>query len=138
MKVSRREAKSSASRVATVRLPATVHISLTSVTHALSHIEPMGSDITEATGEAASRTTSPTTPSVRPLVKAPTAAAGAAVAAAVVEASAMSTMPVMGVVDAATAKTMPARLNASATAAQRPRRDKRPTWTAMGVDTREQ
>ena len=76
MKVSRREAKRSASRVATVRPPATVHISLTAVTHALSHIELMGSDITEATGEAASRTTSPTTPPVRPLGKAPTAAAG--------------------------------------------------------------
>ena len=137
MKVSRREAQSSASRVVTVRPPATVHISLTSVTHALSHIKLMGSDITEATGEAASRNTSPTPPPVRPLVKAPTAAAGAAVAAAVVEASAMSTMRVMGVVDAATAKTMHARLNASATAAQRPRRDKRATWTAMGVDTRE-
>jgi len=76
MKVSRREAKRSASRVVAVRAPATVHISLTSVTHALSHIELMGSDITEATGEAASRTTSPTTPPVRPLGKAPTAAAG--------------------------------------------------------------
>ena len=137
MKVSRREAKSSASRVVTVRPTATVHISLTSVTHAVSHIELIGGDITEATGEAASRTTSPTTPSVRPLVKAPTAAAGAVVAAAVVEASAMSTMPVMGVVDAATAKTMHARLNASATAAQRPRREKRTTWTATGVDTQE-
>ena len=137
MKVSRREAKSSASRVATVRLPATVHISLTSVTHALSHIEPMGSDITEATGEAASRTTSPTPPPDRPLVKAPTAGTGAAVAAAVVEASTMSTMPVMGVVDAAPANTMHARLNASATAAHRPRRDKRATWTAMDVDTRQ-
>ncbi len=49
----------------------------------------------------------------------------------------MSTMPVMGVVDAATAKTMHARLNASATAAQRPRREKRTTWTATGVDTQE-
>jgi len=124
MKVSRRDATSSASRVITVRPTATVHISLTSVTHAVSHIELIGGDITEATGEAASRTTSPTTPPVRPLGKAPTAAADAAVAAAVV--------------DAATAKTMHARLNASATAAQRPRRDKRSTWTAMVVDTREQ
>ena len=121
----------------TVRPPATVHISLASVTHALSRIELMGSDITEATGEADSRTTSPTTPPVGPLVMAPSAAAGAAVAAAVVEASAMSTMPVMGVVDAATAKTMHVRLNASATAAQRPRRDMRAIWTARGVDTRE-
>ena len=137
MKVSRREAKSSASRVATVRLPATVHITLTSVTHALSHIEPMGSDITEATGEAASRTTSPTPPPVGPMVKAPSAAAGAAVAAAVVGATAMSTMPVMGVVDAASANTTHPKLNASATAAHRPRRDKRATWTAMDVDTRQ-
>jgi hypothetical protein len=134
MKVSRREATSSASIVISGRAPATVHISITSVTHALSHIELMGSDITEAPGETASRTTSSTPPSVRPLVKAPTAAAGAAVVAAVAEASAM---PVMGVVDAATANIMHARLNASATAAQRPRRDKRATWTAMGGDTRE-
>ncbi len=49
----------------------------------------------------------------------------------------MSTMPVMGVVDAATAKTMHIRLNTSATAAHRPRRDKQASWTAMGVDTRE-
>ena len=122
MKVSRREAASSASIVISVRAPATVHISMTSVTHALLHIEPMGSDITEAPGESASRTTSSTPPSVRPLVKDPTAA--------------MSTMPGMGVVDAATANTLHARLNARATAAQRPRRDKRATWTAMGVDTR--
>lgn len=137
MKVSRREATSSASIVISVRAPATVHISITSVTHAVSHIELMGSDITEAPGETTSRTTSSTAPSVRPMVKDPTAAAGAAVVAAVVEASAMSTMPVMGVVDAATTNTMHARLNASATAAQRPRRDKRATWTAMGVHTRE-
>jgi len=122
-----------------VRPPAAVHISLTSVTHALSHIELMVGGVTEASGEAASWTTSPTVPPVRrPLVKAPTAAAGAAVAAAVAEASAMSTMPVIGVVEA-TAKTMHVnvRLNASANAAQRPRRDKRATWAAMGVDTRE-
>ena len=137
MKVSRREAKSSASRVVTVRPPATVLIALASVTQAVSHIKLMGSDITEATGEAASRTTSPTPTPVRPLVKAPTARTGAAVAAAVVEASTMLTMPVMGGVDAAAAKTRHVRLNASATAAQRPRRDKRATWTAMGVGTRE-
>jgi len=138
MKVLRREATSSASIVISVRTPATVHISLTSVTHTLSHIELMGSDIIEAPGETAPRTTSSTPPSVRPLVKDPTAAAGAAVVAVVVEALAMSTMPVMGVVDAATAKTMHARLSASAIAAQRPRRDERATWTAMSVDTREQ
>ncbi len=86
MKVSRRETTSSASIVISVRAPATVHISITSVTHALSHIKLMGSDITEAPGETASRTTSSTPPSVRPLVKDPTAAAGAAVVAAVVEA----------------------------------------------------
>ena len=105
MKVSRRAATSSTSIVISVGAPATVHISMTWVTHALSHIEPMGS-----------------------------AAAGAAVIAADVEASAM---PVIGVVDAATANTRHARLNARATAAQRPRRDKRATWTAMGVHTRE-
>ena len=52
----------------------------------------------------------------------------------------MSTMPVMRVidiVDAATARTMHVRLNARATATQRPRREKRATSTAMGVDTRE-
>jgi len=49
----------------------------------------------------------------------------------------MSTMPVMGAVDAATANPMHIRLNASATAVQRPRRDKQATWAAMGVDTRE-
>ncbi|WP_248582745.1 hypothetical protein [Nocardioides sp. InS609-2] len=100
-------------------------------------MELMGSDITEAPGETASRNTSSTPPSVRPLVKDPTAAAGAAVVAAVFEASAMSTMPAMGVVDAATANTTHAKLNARATAAHRARRDERATWTAMGVDTRE-
>ncbi len=137
MKLSRREAKSSATIVISVRPPATVHISLTSVTHALSHIELMGGDIAEATGEAASRTASPTPPPVRRMVRAPSAAAGAAAAAAVVGATAMSTMPVMGVLDAATARTMHVRLNARATAAQKPRRDKRATWTETGVDTRE-
>jgi len=137
MKVPRRDATSSASRVVMVRPPAAAHISLTSVTHALSHIELMGGDVAEATGEAASWTASPTVPPLRrPLVKAPTAAAGAAVAAAGAGAFAMSPMPVMGVVEA-TAKTMHARLNARATAAQRPRRDKRATWAAMSVDTRE-
>lgn len=68
MKVSRREAKSSASSVVTVKPAAIVHIWLTSVTHTLSHIEPMGGDITEATGEAGARTTSPTAPSASPLV----------------------------------------------------------------------
>jgi len=114
-----------------------VHISLTSVTHALSHIELSGREIIAATGEAAPRTISPTPPPVRPLLKAPTAAAGAAAAAAVVGATAMSTMPVMGALDAATARTMHVRLNARATAAQKPRRDKRATWTETGVDTRE-
>ena len=138
MKVSRREAASSASIVISVRAPATVHILITSVTHARSHIEPMGSDITEAPGETASRTTSSTPPSVRPwLVKDPTAVADAAVIAGVVEASAMSTMPVMGVVDAATANTKHPRLNARAIAAHSPRRDQRATWTAMSGDTRE-
>jgi hypothetical protein len=33
---------------------------------------------------------------------------------------------------------MHVRLKASATATPRPTRDKRATWTAMGVDTREQ
>ncbi len=110
-----------------------MHISLTSMTHALSHIELMGRDVTEVTGAAFPWTTSPiVSPVRRPPVKAPTAAAGAAVA----EASVMPTMPVMGV-DAAAANVRQARLNASAHAAPRPRRDKRATWAAMGVDTRE-
>jgi len=102
------------------------------VTHPLAHIELMGDDVTEAPGEAASRTTSRTTPTVGPLAKAPTAATGAEV----VEASGMSTVSVMGIVDAATAKTMHVRLNASATAAPKPRCDKQATRMAMGVDTR--
>jgi hypothetical protein len=68
MKVSRREAKSSASSVDGVSPAAFVHIALTSVTHVLSHIELVVGGITVATGEAASRTTSPTVPSVRPLM----------------------------------------------------------------------
>jgi len=49
----------------------------------------------------------------------------------------MSTTPVMGIVDAGTAKTTLIKLNASATTAQRPRRNKRATWKAMRVDTRQ-
>ncbi len=120
-------------RVITVRPPATVLISLTSVTHTLSQTELMGSDITEALGETSSRTASSAPPSVRPLVKAPSAATGAAVVAAVIVAFAMSTMGVV----AATAKPMHVTLKASATATLRPTRDKRATWTAMGADTRE-
>lgn len=132
IKVSRREARSSANRAVTVRAPATVHISLTSAAHALSHIELMGV-ITEATGEAPSRTASPAAPPARPPGYALTATPGATVA----DASTLSTMPVMGIVDAATARTVHVRLNARATAAHKPRRDKRATLRATGVDTQE-
>lgn len=141
IKVLRREAKRSTSIVMSVRPTPAVHISLTVAEHALSHIEPMGSDFTQATGEAAPWTTS-RPPLIGPSVRCLPAVAGTAVAgtAVVVEAvgsTAMSTMDVIGVADAATVRTMHARLNASATAAQRPRREKRATWTETGVDTRE-
>ncbi len=132
--MSRREAKTSASRLVTARPTPATHISATSVMHALSHIMLMGGDITEATDEPASWTTSPTAPSARPLVWTPTATAGAAAAAAVAEALAMSPMPVMGV-DAAAATTRHVKPNASATAAHRPRRDQRAIWAATGVGT---
>lgn len=68
MKVWRREARNSASRAVTVRPAATVHTWLTPVTHTLSHIELVGDNIAEVTGDAAARTAPATAPSVRLLV----------------------------------------------------------------------
>lgn len=93
--------------------------------HTPSQLELIGGNAPPATGEAASRTISPTTASVGPAARAPPATTGAATAALVAEASAM---PVIGVVDAATASRMQIRLNARATAEQRLRRDKRATF----------
>jgi len=47
----------------------------------------------------------------------------------------MSAMPVMGVVEAATARTMHDMLNASAIAAHNARRDQRASLATTGVDT---
>ena len=127
MKVSRREATSRARRVLTARPAASAHAALTPVTQTLPHRELMGVDLTEDTGEAASRTTSRTAPPAGPLVRAPTATAGAAVA----EAS------IMGVVATATASTMHVRVNASTITAQRPYRDQRATLATMNEGTPE-
>lgn len=136
MKVSRREAQRSPSIVISVRpTAAAVHTPLTLVQQAVSHIDAIGGDIDQGTGEVVSRTTSPTPPLIGPRVKAPPAVAGEAVVA---EALGEIAMSVMGVDDAATARTRHARLNARATAATAPRREMRATWTAMGVDTRKQ
>ncbi len=100
-----------------------MHALLSSVMHALSHIEPMSGDATEANRRAGSRTTTPPAASVRPPMWA-TAIAGAAVDA-----------PVMCVVGAATMRAMHVRLNVSVMAAHSARREKRATLMATGVDT---
>lgn len=127
-------ASSSRNRVVTVRPPAIEHTALTSVTHALSHIELIAGDMPDATGDTASRTATSTGPPVWPPVKAPTVTAGAAIDAPVAEVSAM---PAMGVVDAETARPMHVRLKARVTTAHRPRRDQRATARATDVGTRE-
>lgn len=121
----------------TVRPPAIVHTALASVTHALSHIEVIGGDMSEAAGDTASRTATPKAPPGWPPVTAPTVTAGADIDAPVAEVPVMSAMPAMGVVHAETARPMHVRLNARVTAAHRPRRDKRATARATDVGTRE-
>lgn len=128
---------SSKNRVVTVKPPAIVHTALASVTHALSHIELIGGDISEATGDTASRTVTPTAPPVSPPTTAPTVTAGADIDAPVAEVPAMSAMPAMGVADAEIARPMHVRLKARVTAAHRPRRDTRATARATDVGTRE-
>ena len=126
--------RSSANRLVTTRPPAIVHVSLTSVTHALSHIELIGGGMTEATGDTATRTATSTAPPGWPPMKAPTVTAGADIDAPVAEVPAMSAM---GLVDAETARPMHVRLNARVTAAHRPRRDSRATARATDVGTPE-
>ena len=127
MKVSRREARSSASRVVTIR-PAGAHMAVTSLTQPLSHIDAIANPAPAAIS---------------------TATAGAEATAAVAspmpaiaettDASAMPlvpVMPVIGAVDAATARTAHIRLNASATAAHRAGRVERATPAATDMGTR--
>lgn len=123
----------------TTRPPAIVHTALTSVTHALSHIELIGGDITGTTGDTASRTVTPIAPPVWVPMKAPTVTADADIDAPVAEVPAMPAMPApaMGGVDAEIARPMHVRLSARVTAAHRPRRDKRATARARDVGTRE-
>ena len=126
MKVSRREARKSARREIVKRPPDSVHMSLTAVKQVSPHIEFIGIDIADAAEVVVSWR------AVSPSVTPPEASLDSAVG--------MVAMPGMSLIvgiDATNASTTHVRPNASATAAQKPSRDRRANPSTMGVVTRE-
>lgn len=98
---------------------------VTSLTHALSHVDA----IAGPTLVASSRTI----PAATAGAEAPTAVTS--LMPAIAETLGASTMPLIGAVDAASATAVHTRLSASATPAHRARREKRTTPAATGMDT---